>query len=134
MKTIAFLAAATMIHAAPADVIVVEDLPELNHTTLSPLSSSWGQFCDDENCKENCGMSVRLSNPGCLGQRNRKSLKLHGPGYQMFEMALIASPGETCNCQKSCMTLNGPGACIKLEDTSALSYRFIDTICPENNC
>lgn len=40
--------------------------------TQTVFSSGWAQFCDDDNCSVNCGISVSANNPGgcCSSRRN----------------------------------------------------------------
>lgn len=70
--------------------------------TPSPKAEGWAQFCSDTNCSENCGISVAIDNPDSLRQVGRKSVKLHGL-FTFGAKALIASPGETCDCESSCI-------------------------------
>lgn len=140
-KTIIFLAAAAnLIRAAPtasANEVVGVDF---FNSTVGILDNNadtegWASFCDNADCN-NCGMSVSLTNPGCLRQTGRKAVKFHGnPIWNTF--TLIASPDDQCGCQSSCQPgLHADSGCFPLDDLQGGSYRFItgDGICPSNNC
>lgn len=63
-------------------------------------ANTFAQFCNDENCSEGCGISVDTTNPGCLTQIGRRSVKFHGDNFA--DVSMVASPGETCDCQNYC--------------------------------
>ena len=63
-------------------------------------ASTFAQFCNDENCAEGCGISVDTTNPGCLTQIGRRSVKFHGDNFA--DVSMVASPGEMCDCQNYC--------------------------------
>jgi len=103
-----------------------------NNTT-----TKWAQFYDDDSCSGSPGISVSLSNPGCLNERGRRSFSLHGYDFGLYY--LISSPGNDCPCQSSCTSLTGRDTgCIKLEgDILGSSYRFVmrqNKLCPPNQC
>ncbi|ORY69078.1 uncharacterized protein BCR38DRAFT_302015, partial [Pseudomassariella vexata] len=63
---------------------------------------TWAQFCDDTACKDNCGTSVNIDDPGCLtNEFNRRSIKFHGEGFD--GVYLVFSPDESCSCQNDCL-------------------------------
>ncbi|OKL64026.1 hypothetical protein UA08_00104 [Talaromyces atroroseus] len=68
--------------------------------TFAHLSTAtqWAQFCDDDNCSVNCGISVNLANPGCLNENGRKSVKIHGTDIMLY--SLVVSPRSNCPCQR----------------------------------
>lgn len=100
----------------------------------------WARFYDDDSCTTNGGISVSLTNPGCLNEAGRGSMKIHGHGFNLFY--LISSPTNDCPCQSHCMLLHGRQTfeCIKLRDrTRGSSYRFVareiaSSRCPSNQC
>ncbi|KAI0889297.1 uncharacterized protein GGS22DRAFT_69663 [Annulohypoxylon maeteangense] len=96
--------------------------------------SIWAQFCDDEACSVNCGFTVSVSNPGCLGREwGRKSVKLHGQDF--VGSYLVSSPDDNCGCQNDCITIPGAGlpTCIDLSKKAiAQSYRFQLTTCKKD--
>ncbi|KAI1460373.1 hypothetical protein F4805DRAFT_478833 [Annulohypoxylon moriforme] len=93
----------------------------------------WAQFCDDTACSVNCGVSVSISNPSCLGKQwDRKSVKVHGQNF--IGSYLVSSPDENCGCQNDCTSVPGTGlpACLDLsKKATARSYRFQLTTCKE---
>ncbi|KAI2620624.1 hypothetical protein GGS26DRAFT_594725 [Hypomontagnella submonticulosa] len=95
---------------------------------------AWAQFCSDDNCSENCGISVDISNPACLaGEAGRKSIALHGTGF--LGAYLVHSPDNHCGCQIDCTKIPGAGAptCINISGkATSESYRFQLTTCYEN--
>lgn len=125
VNTIIFFAAMiATTHAAPAN------------STVTRSVKGWARFCDDANCSVNCGISVNVENPGCLIERGRGSVLYNGP--YLGGIALLASPGESCGCQSSCVphfwAISGSNTCLNLEDNPGSSYRFIHGGCPANNC
>ena len=99
---------------------------------LNAASAQWAQFCDDNACSVNCGISVELSNPGCLDEVGRGSIYFHdsSPDY-----ALVFSPGGECPCQNECIDGIGADGCYNLDGHSfAESFRFIGDSCEANNC
>ncbi|KAK5169064.1 uncharacterized protein LTR77_006373 [Saxophila tyrrhenica] len=64
------------------------------------LANTFAEFCNDDNCSEGCGLAVDTNNPGCLTQYGRRSVRFHGINSQ--DVSLIASPGDTCDCQNYC--------------------------------
>ncbi|OTA99778.1 hypothetical protein M426DRAFT_27175 [Hypoxylon sp. CI-4A] len=114
--------------------------------TLTPPASGmiWARFCDDEQCTQNCGQSVSVDNPGCLGREwGRRSVALHGEDF--IGAYLVHSPDEGCGCQNDCTAVAGMGTptCVDIsQKAAARSYRFQLTTCKEieggsgigNNC
>lgn len=104
-----------------------------NSTDVEIQAGYWAQFCNDADCSEGCGQSVKVSNSGCLNQSGRKSIRFHGtPGN---DYALVVSPGGDCPCQSTCASVPSGTECWSIEDySSALSFRFISGNCDSNNC
>lgn len=110
--------------------------------TQTVFSSGWAQFCDDDNCSVNCGISVSANNPGCLEEPGRKSVKLHGTDNPFWStVSLVITPHDSCSCQSQCMNNLASGGqydaagCVKLaEDANGASYRFITSSCDPNSC
>ncbi|XDG09213.1 hypothetical protein ABKA04_008828 [Annulohypoxylon sp. FPYF3050] len=102
---------------------------------FSPLAagSVWAQFCDDNACSVNCGTSLSVNNPTCIGKEiGRKSVKVHG--HNIIGSYLVNSPDKGCGCQNDCTVIPGTGlpACIDLtKKKAAQSYRFQITTCME---
>lgn len=86
---LALAAAITITHAAPTDnnnITLLENADKsvtnesfitsnsTSTTDMTPMTPAWAQFCDDEQCSENCGIAVSLGNPDCLYQVDRKSV------------------------------------------------------------
>ncbi|KAI1206505.1 uncharacterized protein F4807DRAFT_463716 [Annulohypoxylon truncatum] len=105
-------------------------------TILSRLAvgSVWAQFCDDEACSVNCGLSVSVNNPACLRKEwGRKSVRLHGQNF--IGSYLVNSPDANCGCQNDCTSIPGTGLpiCIDLTNkATAQSYRFQLTTCKQD--
>ena len=115
-------------------------------------ATMWGQFCDDTQCSINCGISVAIDNPGCLGEYNRNSVLFHDdelteaglglidPLYvPEVDFSLVLSPGSDCSCQVDCIsnivnTPEGPGCYDLTGHAYAESFRFIGGSCDYNNC
>ncbi|KAJ7716835.1 hypothetical protein B0H16DRAFT_1279285, partial [Mycena metata] len=60
------------------------------------------QFCNDKACSQGCGISVALSNPGCLNKNGRQSIMFHGDTSSLGRFALVVSPSGNCSCQDTC--------------------------------
>ncbi|KAI1332119.1 hypothetical protein F5Y16DRAFT_358573 [Xylariaceae sp. FL0255] len=124
-----------------------------NATTLGPravttpypgqLPMGWVHFCDDEDCSENCGIGVALSNPGCLNEPHRKSLYVvdtQGSPGTNFWAAL--SHEKNCPCQDQCIALPiithtfTRQGCFNIKEYQwAHSWRFLNDVCFEaDNC
>ncbi|ODM19030.1 hypothetical protein SI65_05647 [Aspergillus cristatus] len=139
IKTTAFILAAIAL-AAPATNSTLNTAntiidASIYSSTVTPKTEGWAQLCSDANCSENCGISVAIDNPDCLGQVGRKSVKLHGL-FAFGAKALVGSPGETCDCESSCIDgiLGEQERCINLEEYPAHSFRFTKGSCPEMTC
>ncbi|KAI1084538.1 hypothetical protein F5B20DRAFT_575861 [Whalleya microplaca] len=121
-KALALFIAATapLTLAAPANETVAQD-------------GYWAQFCNDDDCTVDCGMSVDVANPGCLNEFGRKSIKFHGGGHHDF--AMVASPSGDCPCQRNCASIPTNTHCWNITQFSgAQSFRFISGRCDSNNC
>ncbi|XDG08908.1 hypothetical protein ABKA04_008523 [Annulohypoxylon sp. FPYF3050] len=95
--------------------------------------ATWAQFCDDTNCSQNCGQSVDISNPGCLNQNGRKSIRFHGGSSG--GKALVVSSGGNCPCQNTCASVPSDTGCWDISQYSGdHSFRFISGKCSSNNC
>ncbi|KAK3681312.1 hypothetical protein B0T22DRAFT_344787, partial [Podospora appendiculata] len=93
----------------------------------------WAQFCDDSNCSQNCGGSVQVSNPGCLNEGGRRSIRFHGGGGGDY--SLVVSPSGNCPCQVTCTTVPSGVGCWDISGYSGYqSFRFIGGHCSGNNC
>ncbi|KAI1454815.1 hypothetical protein F4805DRAFT_460322 [Annulohypoxylon moriforme] len=93
----------------------------------------WAQFCDDTGCSQNCGESVRVSDPGCLNESGRKSIRFHGSGGGDY--ALVTSPNGNCPCQNGCSSVPSGTQCWDISQYSGdNSFRFISGNCGSNNC
>lgn len=76
-KTLLSIILAMLVHSPVATA-----LPAIkNYTSVNPNNPDfgsgtvgWAYFCNDEHCSEGCGISVDMSNPGCLGEIGRKSV------------------------------------------------------------
>ncbi|KAF8177801.1 hypothetical protein K438DRAFT_1554463, partial [Mycena galopus ATCC 62051] len=100
----------------------------------------WAQFCNDKACSEGCGISVAVSNPGCLNENGRQSIMFHGSTSSLGNYALVVSPSENCPCQDTCRVLSDT----QCMDISAFggqdqSFRFNGAsqgggTCDANNC
>ncbi|KAI2464577.1 hypothetical protein F4781DRAFT_439486 [Annulohypoxylon bovei var. microspora] len=91
----------------------------------------WAQFCDDEACSVNCGISVSVENPACLSKEwDRNSIRLHG--QDVVSNYLVHSPDEACSCQNDCTSIPGTGlpTCVDIsKKATSQSYRFQITTC-----
>ncbi|TIC08076.1 hypothetical protein E3Q14_04049 [Wallemia mellicola] len=95
--------------------------------------TTYAQFCDDENCTENCGTSVSVDNPGCLVESGRGSIKFHD--LNLGSIDLVATNNDQCSCQSHCYThvVEGmgkqPPSCMSLKDNlkQFKSFRFLNT-------
>ncbi|KAI1105617.1 hypothetical protein F4804DRAFT_303980 [Jackrogersella minutella] len=93
----------------------------------------WAQFCDDTACSQGCGESVRVSNPGCLGESGRKSIRFHGSPDNDY--SLVVSPTGNCPCQNTCASVPSGSTCWDISAYSGdQSFRFISGNCGSNNC
>lgn len=78
--------------------------PYPNHTLPQPRSEKaasvdiWGMFCDDTDCSQNCGISVKITDPGCLNQNGRQSVLFHGADTGTGDYSLVVSPSADCPC------------------------------------
>lgn len=113
-------------------------------TNIARDYSSWASFCNDAACTDGCGEWVDITNPGCLGERGRGSIKFKSDDGPEVLGSLVYSPGDSCNCQtecdpfyfrsgEGCMALNGS---VSFE---TFSYRLLgqhDGPCPDkgSNC
>ncbi|KAI1119709.1 hypothetical protein F5Y10DRAFT_273821 [Nemania abortiva] len=127
-KTLAFFLATAVIPlaaASPADNSLVE----------ARATDFWAMFCDDTDCSQNCGESVRVSNPGCLGETGRQSILFHGADVGSGDYSLVVSPGASCPCQDACATVPTDSLCWDISQyQDAQSFRFISGNCGSNNC
>lgn len=116
----------------------------LASTPVPDVFKAWAQFCNDDNCSEDCGQWVDLSNSGCLNEAGRRSFRTKTDGDEI-DVGLVYSPAESCPCQTRCDFVYDyrTSTCHVLNDTlapSTLSYRFINFgnpvhVCSEgNNC
>jgi hypothetical protein len=108
-------------------------------TTALGDITSWVRFCDDDDCSENCGTWVAVTNPGCLAQHGRRSLFHKGQDTMVYPYALVVSPpgDSSCSCQWHCVTGFGGSLdeCHTLgEFQKGDSYRFIRGGCPDPDC
>lgn len=112
-------------------------------------AGAWAQFCNTDDCND-CGQSVSITNPGCLNESGRKSVKFHGysvtSGAEIIQM--VVSPSPDCPCEASCTTVKtgaagvgwtgifgviGGGGCMKIPDGQ--SFRFQSQTCSQySNC
>ncbi|KAI1407972.1 hypothetical protein F5Y13DRAFT_194819 [Hypoxylon sp. FL1857] len=93
----------------------------------------WAQFCDDSNCSEGCGESVRVPNPGCLNEYGRRSILFHGgPSH---DYAMVVSPSANCPCQELCAPVPLDTICWNISQyENSQSFRFQSEICGDNGC
>ncbi|KAI1385523.1 uncharacterized protein F4822DRAFT_445480 [Hypoxylon trugodes] len=122
-KTLALLiaAAAPLSLAAPA-----------NGTEIQ--ADFWAQFCDDTSCSQNCGESVKVSDPGCLNEGGRKSILFHGDEND-GDYAFVVSSGGNCPCQSTCTSVPHNTNCWDISQYSGdQSFRFVGGSCGSNNC
>ncbi|KAI1463478.1 uncharacterized protein F4812DRAFT_446287 [Daldinia caldariorum] len=95
----------------------------------------WAMFCDDTECSQNCGQSVQVSNPGCLNQNGRQSIRFHGGDVGSGDYSLVISPSGDCPCQESCSSIPTNTECWDISRfQDAKSFRFIGGHCDGNNC
>ena len=93
----------------------------------------WAQFCNDDACSEGCGISVDITNPGCLNQNGRRSIKFHGT--RPSSITLVGSPGPDCPCQSHCETISTSNECLTIPQwAGAQSFRFQSESCAGDNC
>ncbi|KAI0538581.1 hypothetical protein GGR58DRAFT_512999 [Xylaria digitata] len=124
-KTLAMFIAAAAVPLAAAS--------PTNNTVIQ--ADFWGQFCDDTGCSQNCSGSVRISNPGCLNQIGRQSIRFHGPDIGRRDYSLVASPSGDCPCQDACLTIPTNITCWDISNhQNALSFRFISGHCDSDDC
>jgi hypothetical protein len=103
-------------------------------------SNQWAQFCNDDNCSEDCGIWVDMYNPGCLTEHGRRSVHIRAGGEEAGSFNVIYSPDDQCTCQNHCddVTSFAQGGCyIIANDTTASSFRFISQQgqgCHANQC
>ncbi|CAN8105552.1 unnamed protein product [Discula destructiva] len=112
--------------------------PEINNSislaNIDDVSSTdgvlapWGRLCDSIDCN-NCGQWVDLGRSDCLsGEAGRQSaqLKTDGPS---ISVALVYTPGDSCNCQSYCQPFPS-GGCYQLDNLTlaaqAHSYRWVN--------
>ncbi|KAF2968185.1 hypothetical protein GQX73_g5362 [Xylaria multiplex] len=125
-KTLAMFIVATAVPLAAAS--------PTNDTAIQGIDF-WGQFCDDTGCSRNCGRSVRISNPGCLNEPGRRSIRFHGANVGKGDYALVVSPSGSCPCQSSCSSVPHGTRCWSISNyRNARSFRFISGHCNRNNC
>ncbi|KAI1359033.1 hypothetical protein F5Y08DRAFT_320584 [Xylaria arbuscula] len=92
-------------------------------------------FCDDTDCSQNCGISVKVSNPGCLNQNGRQSVLFHGADAGSGDYSLVVSPSSDCPCQETCTSVPNDIVCWDISQYSdAQSFRFIGGHCDSDNC
>ncbi|KAI1316199.1 hypothetical protein F5Y16DRAFT_187082 [Xylariaceae sp. FL0255] len=112
----------------------------LTAIAFSPLANAqWAQFCDDEICKERCGISVSLKDEGCLNETGRGSVKFHDFPPTM-DWSLVASGAKSCPFQSGCLQLPNVNwinticwdIAIYQAFREARSFRFITGGCPPN--
>ncbi|PWN86931.1 hypothetical protein FA10DRAFT_190134 [Acaromyces ingoldii] len=112
-------------------------------------ASAWAQFCNTDDCND-CGESVEITNPGCLNESGRKTIKFHGysltSGAELIQ--LVVSPSPDCPCEASCSTVRtgaagvewtgvfgviGGGGCMAIPPGQ--SFRFQSQSCSQySNC
>ncbi|RYP15277.1 hypothetical protein DL765_005801 [Monosporascus sp. GIB2] len=122
IKAFAFIVAATapLAFALPANETVIQ-------------ADYWAQFCDDTDCSQGCGQSVQVSNPGCLNQNGRRSIRFHGMADGDY--AMVISPSSDCPCQETCQSIPSGETCWDISlHQEAKSFRFISGNCASNNC
>jgi len=115
-------------------------------TDLDP--GLWGQFCDDTACDVNCGQSLQVVNPGCVGELGRNSIMFHhadvlgisgignGDGSP-FALLSFLSTDCSDSCQNSCLdhTDIGSSYCVDISAFNAsLAFQFLPGTCAANNC
>ncbi|KAI0394669.1 hypothetical protein F5Y17DRAFT_457737 [Xylariaceae sp. FL0594] len=144
-STILLAAAAAMFAPALTSAAAIDardldvNLPGVNGT--GPVEHAaqldfWAQFCDDTQCSQNCGESVKVSNPGCLNEGGRQSILFHGADLTSHgDFSLVVSPSGDCPCQDTCTTVPANFQCWDISQYSAQqSFRFIGGHCSSNNC
>ncbi|CAO1639458.1 unnamed protein product [Sympodiomycopsis kandeliae] len=112
-------------------------------------AGAWAQFCNTDDCND-CGTSVSLTNPGCLNENGRKTVKFHG--YSVTSGAsvvnMVVSPSPNCPCEASCTNVKtgaagvgwtgifgviGGGGCMAIPPGQ--SFRFQSQTCKQySNC
>ncbi|KAJ7249603.1 hypothetical protein C8J57DRAFT_1723813 [Mycena rebaudengoi] len=115
-------------------------LPQRTGNVTTRDLDLWAQFCNDKACSEGCGISVAVSNPGCLNENGRQSIMFHGATSELKRFALVVSPSENRPCQDTCRVLSDT----QCMDISAFggqdqSFRFNGAsqgggTCDANNC
>ncbi|GAW13591.1 hypothetical protein EKO27_g4550 [Xylaria grammica] len=120
---------------AAAAVPLAAASPTNNTVDHAAQSDFWAMFCDDTDCSQNCGQSVQVSNPGCLGQNGRQSILFHGGDVGSGDYSLVVSPDGNCPCQDACTTVPTDTLCWDISQyQDAKSFRFISGHCDSNNC
>jgi hypothetical protein len=124
-------------------------LATLAITIRTVKAGAWAQFCNTDDCND-CGESVSITNPGCLNENGRKSVKFHGysvtSGAELIQM--VVSPSADCPCEASCSTVEtgaagvewtgvfgviGGGGCMAIPPGQ--SFRFQSQSCRQySNC
>jgi hypothetical protein len=104
----------------------------LTNTTIQERSicGSYMQFCNDDYCTQGCGEAVCTTNPGCLNENGRKTIRAV---YGNFNSAakLVVSPTPNCPCQNNCIA--STSSCQPIPEGQ--SYRFVTgQDCDKNNC
>ncbi|KAI0157539.1 hypothetical protein GGR57DRAFT_47403 [Xylariaceae sp. FL1272] len=114
--------------------------------------TGWAQFCDDDRCEKGCGMSVSISNPGCLDQthRGRKSIKLHRDYVAekdpcrdwQFHLIVHDRDNGPCGCSMDCapspmfFDVDYKDTCWNITDHMGESFhweKYLKT-CPKLEC
>jgi hypothetical protein len=127
-KTFALLIAAAAIPLTAAS-------PANNTVSHAAQSDFWAMFCDDTECSQNCGQSVKVSNPGCLNENGRQSILFHGGDVGSGDYSLVVSPSGDCPCQDTCTTVPTNNLCWDISQyQDAQSFRFIGGHCASDNC
>ena len=108
----------------------------------------WAQFCDDAACDVNCGESVQVVNPGCVGKHGRNSIMFHhadvlgisGTGNgnaSPFSLISFLSTNCSDSCQNSCLDHIDikSSYCVDISAFNAsLVFHFLPGTCAANNC
>src|ERR1700761_2536056 len=124
-------------------------VPVSNFARSTDLDSGlWAQFCDDTACNVNCGHSLQVTNPSCVGEPGRNSILFHhadvlgitGTGAgdgSPFALLSFFSTDCSDSCQNSCLdqTDTGSSYCAHISVLNAsLAFQFLPGTCASNNC
>ena len=119
-----------------AQMTTASPIHENSTHTLTERAGGWAYFCDDANCKVNCGPWVSMSNPSCVkGLRKSFYSKLIA-----LNLHLVVSPNSQCSCQSDCVSHvdaeTGDNNCWDISVVNGEGgYRFVEGLsCDKNNC